>query len=272
MICWLNGVFCPIEQARIDPRDRGFLLGDGVFETLLAVDGTMLHANRHLARLSGAAELLGITIVFSESEISAAMINLLKENQLVSGRVALRLTLTRGVGARGVAPPLEVAPTILMTAVSAPPPPPHMRAMISSYVRNEKSISSRIKSLNYLDNVMARHEAVLQGVDEALMCNTNGDIACASTANLFMVADGALYTPSLNAGALSGIMRGIILEAALTQNVPIIEGPITRAALSRADEAFLSNALIGICPLIEIDGAPVGSGVTGPITRRLRLA
>lgn len=270
MICWLNGVFCPVEQARIDPRDRGFLLGDGIFETMLAVDGAVHHANRHLARLSGAAELLGIPIVFSESEISDAMINLLKENQLVSGRAALRLTLTRGVGARGVAPPLEVAPTILMTAVSTPPPPPHMRAIISSYVRNEKSVSTQIKSLNYIDNIMARNEALQQGADEALMCNSHGDIVGASAANIFIVTDGVLYTPPAGDGALPGIMRGIVMQAAMTQNIPLREASITRTTLAGASEAFMTNALIGVCPLIEIDGVSVGNAAAGPITQKLR--
>lgn len=270
MICWLNGVYENIEQVRIDPRDRGFLLGDGIFETMLAVDGAVHHAKQHLARLSGAAELLGIPMPFSNVEITDAMMNLLKVNHLTLGRAALRLTLTRGVGARGVAPPSEAAPTILMTVVSAPPPPVQMRGIISSYVRNEKSVSSRIKSLNYLDNILARNEAAQKGADEALMCNGSGDIVCASAANIFIAADGVLYTPPVGNGALAGIMRGIVMEAAMAQDIPYHEAPISRAALANASEAFLTNALIGVCPLIWIDGLPVGSGETGPITRRLR--
>ena len=270
MICWLNGAYENIEQARIDPRDRGFLLGDGIFETMLAVDGAVHHANQHLARLSGAAELLGIPMPFSNIEITDAMINLLKANHLTLERAALRLTLTRGVGARGVAPPSEVEPAILMTVVSAPPPPVRMRGIISSYVRNEKSVSSRIKSLNYLDNILARNEAVQQGADEELMCNSSGDIACANAANIFIAADGVLYTPPVGNGALAGIMRGIVMEAAMAQDIPYHEAPISRAALANASEAFLTNALIGVCPLTGIDGLPVGSGETGPVTRRLR--
>lgn len=270
MICWLNGVYENIEQARIDPRDRGFLLGDGVFETMLAVDGAVHHASQHLARLLGAAERLGIPISLSKTEIIEAMTGLLQENYLTSGRAALRLTLTRGVGARGVAPPPDPAPTMLITAVSALRAPDQMRAIISSYVRNEKSVSTQIKSLNYIDNIMARREAQQQGADEALVCNSHGHIVGASAANIFIVTDGEIYTPPVDDGALAGIMRGVVMQLAMAQGIALREVSITRTGLAGASEAFMTNALIGVCPLIEIDGASVGSGAVGPITQKLR--
>lgn len=270
MKCWLNGVLCPIEEARIDPQDRGFLLGDGVFETLLATDGGVLHGGRHLTRLFAAARMLDIPTPFAKLEIIAAMQRLLHENQLREGRAVLRLTLTRGMGARGLAPPPQARPTLLLTSIGAPPPPQQMRAVISSHVRNEKSISSRIKSLNYLDNIMARREAVQAGADEALMCNSQGNIAAASSANIFIVTGGVLCTPAVADGALPGIMRALILDAAQQRNLTLREGPITRAELASAQEAFLTNAVIGVCPLLEIDGIPVGAGAIGPITKILQ--
>lgn len=270
MICWLNGDLRPIEEARIDPRDRGFLLGDGVFETVLAVDGVVRHAARHLVRMSGACDLLGIAAPYPESDILAAMGLLLHENHLLGGRAALRLTLTRGAGARGVAAPAECKPTVLLTAHPAPPPPQNMRVIISTYVRNEKSISSRIKSLNYLDNIMARTEAVQRGVDEALMRNSKGNLASASSANIFVVAGDALYTPPVSDGALPGIMRSIVLEAASELKIPFREGSIATETLATAPEAFLTNALIGVCPLIEIDGGMIGNGAAGPITGKIQ--
>ncbi|MEQ1890788.1 MAG: aminotransferase class IV [Alphaproteobacteria bacterium] len=272
MICWLNGVLGPIEDARIDPGDRGFLLGDGIFETLLAVDGAVRHGPKHLARLSGASGILGLSVPYPKIEIMAAMLQLLHVNQLRLGRSALRLTLTRGAGARGVAPPAQAACTILLTAVSLPPPPLYMRAIVSSCIRSENSISSRIKSLNYLDNIMARKEAAQRGVDEAVMRNSAGNIASASSANIFVVADGALYTPAIGDGALPGIMRAIVLEAAAGLKIPADEGPLTPDGLKSASEIFLTNALIGVCPLIELDGAPVGTGAMGPVTGKLRLS
>jgi len=271
MKCWLNGVFCAVKDARIAPEDRGFLLGDGIFETLLAVDGEARHAGEHLMRLIGAARLLGIPLPYSQAAIVDAMQRLLRENGLQQGRAALRLTLTRGVGARGVAPPADAKPTLLLTAVSIPPPPSSLRATVSSYVRNEKSVSSRIKSLNYLDNIMARNEAMNRRVDEALMCNSSGNLASASAANLFLVTDGILRTPSVAEGALPGTTRARVLQAAAAQHIEVREGGVTRDTLKEAAEVFLTNALIGVCPLVEIDGNPVGRCVEGPLTHRLRV-
>lgn len=271
MKCWLNGALLPFEEARIDPRDRGFLLGDGIFETLLAVDGQVRHARRHLARLFAGAQLIGIAPPFAKVELAAAMVRLLHDNYLQRGRAALRLTLTRGAGARGVAPPLDAAPSVLLTAVPLASAPAQMRAIISSHVRSEKSISSRIKSLNYLDNIMARREAVQQGADEAIMLNSAGNLAAASAANLFLVQRNRLYTPSIEDGALPGVMRAVVIEAAARLNIPVHEGPVAPAALAGAAEVFLTNALTGVCPLIEIGGKPVAAGDTGPVTEKLRL-
>lgn len=271
MICVLNGKFCAIEDAHIDVRDRGLLMGDGIFETMLALDGVVRHGDRHMARMFDAAARLELSIPVEKTEIMDLLLRLLHENQLGAERAALRLTLTRGVAARGLAPPAQSAPTLLMTAVAAPPPPPHMRATLSAHVRSEKSICSQIKTLNYLDNVMARNDAARRGVDEALMCNGAGNIACASAANIFVVADGVLCTPAAADGALAGIMRSIVLEAARDMDITMREGAVTPGALASASEIFLTNALIGVCPLIEIDDRPVGAGVMGPVTKQLRI-
>ncbi len=272
VICWLNGALGPIEDARIDPGDRGFLLGDGIFETLLAVDGAVRHGPKHLARLSGAAARLNLSTPYPKIEIIATMLRLLHANQLRKGRAVVRLTLTRGVGARGLAPPPHAVTTLLMTASALPPPPQSLRAIISSCIRSENSISSQIKSLNYLDNIMARYESSQRGVDEAVMRNSKGNIASASSANIFVVADGALCTPAIGDGALPGIMRSIVLDAAAGLKIPAHEGPVGPGALTSASEIFLTNALIGVCPLIELDGNPVGTGAMGPVTEKLRLS
>lgn len=271
MICVLNGKFFSVEDAHIDVRDRGFLLGDGIFETMLAVDGVVRHDSRHLARLFDAAAQLGLSVPVKKSEITALLRRLLHENQLGEGRAALRLTLTRGIAKRGLAPPLQTAPTLLITAAAAPPPPLHMRAMLSSYVRSEKSICSQIKTLNYLDNIMARNQAAQRGVDEALMRNGAGNVACASAANIFVVTDGVLCTPMVEDGALAGIMRSVVLDAARDMDIAVREGSVTPGALASASEIFLTNALIGVCPLIEIDGSPVGDGGIGPVTGQFQI-
>lgn len=268
MICWLNGAWVDVEGARIDPRDRGLLLGDGIFETMLAENGGIRRLPRHLARLRAAAALIAIPIPHADEEIKAAMQRLLAENQLANGRAALRLTLTRGPGARGVAPPPHPAPTVLITAAAALPPPDQVRAIVSSQIRNEKSVSTRIKSLNYLDNVLARREASLRGADEALMCNSSGGLASASSANLFTVRGGKLFTPPPEEGALPGIMRAVVIEAARDLNIPLREARIEIASLAMAEEIFLTNALTGVCPVAEMDGRAIDPG---PVTQLLRL-
>lgn len=270
MICWLNGAFISVAQARIDPQDRGFLLGDGIFETLLAVDGVIKNAASHLARLNDAASVVAIDLPFSQSDMTDAMQRLLKENCLQSGRAVLRLTLTRGVGARGLLPPPDAVPTFLITAAAALPAPLSMRVIVSSFVRSEKSITARIKSTSYLDNILARREAQLRGADEALLYNTTGRLACASAANLFAVNSGVLLTPAVAEGALPGIMREEILRSARRLNIPAFETVIDREVLQSATEIFLTNALIGVCPVTHIDGRPVGAGETGLVTAALR--
>lgn len=264
MNCWLNGALLDVEQARIDPRDRGFLLGDGIFETLLAENGALRHARRHLARLHAAARLLAITMPYPDAEIIAALASLLDKD-----RIALRITLTRGTSGRGLAPPENPRPSLLITAAAAPPPPQAMRAVITSQIRNEKSLTSQIKSLNYLDNVMARREAMLRGADEAVLCNTAGRIACASAANIFIVRDNIILTPALGEGALAGIVRGIVIQAASGLNIPQHQTRLERADVLAADEIFLTNALIGVCPVLSLEGRAFAPG---PVTAILRDA
>jgi len=267
MICWLNGVLGDIEQARIDPRDRGFLLGDGIFETLLAEAGGVRRVRRHLARLRGAAALLDIALRYPDDEIIAAMQSLLSGNRLLQDRAVVRLTLTRGPGGRGIQPALQTSPTLVITADAAPPPPVGVRAVLSTILRNERSIICGIKSLNYLDNILARREAAARGAGEALLRNHGGGIAGASAANIFIVRDSTLLTPPLSEGALPGIMRGCVMQAANRLQLPLRETRIDLADLQAAQEAFVSNALIGVCPLLEFEGRAIAPG---PMTRALR--
>jgi len=262
MNCWLNGSLVDIEQARIDPRDRGLLLGDGIFETLLAENGAVRHLDRHLARLNAAAKLLSIPVAYGDDEIKSALGRLLDKH-----RTALRITLTRGVAARGLAPAENSQPTLMITAAPAPAPLAQMRVVVATHIRNEKSVTSRIKSLNYLDNILARGEAVQAGVDEAIMCNSAGHIACASAANIFVVRDQVVFTPALQDGALDGIIRGLVIEAAGALGMPLRQAHIARADMLAADEIFLTSSLIGVCPVVALAGRAM---VAGQITKALR--
>lgn len=272
MIVWLNGELVPVDEARIDPRDRGLLLGDGVFETLPASAGRLFRLADHLARMGRGADLLGLPAPPRDDDMKAAALATLAANGLAHDDASLRITYTRGPGPRGLLPRPTPETTLLITAAPAAPTPRPATAMVSSQRRNEHAPSARIKSLAYLDNVLARREAARAGADEGLMCNGGGALACASAANLFMVEDGALLTPPIADGALPGVTRAVVLGLAGAAGITTAETTIAPQRLGRAAEAFLTNSLIGVRPLVAVDGRTIGDGAPGPITRAIELA
>ncbi|MGQ9371524.1 aminotransferase class IV [Azospirillum sp. ST 5-10] len=262
MTVWLNGRLTAAEAARIDPADRGFTLGDGLFETMRVAAGRVRHRDRHLARLAAGAAALGIPMPYGADALADALARLVAAHGLAEG--VLRLTVSRGPGARGVLPPATPVPTVLITAGPRPPAAGPARAVIATVTRrNEHSPLSRLKTLNYLDSVLARREAAERGADEALLLNTAGRLAEASVATLFVVIGGRLLTPPVAEGALPGIRRAVILEGG-----DAAERPLAPGDLAAAEEAFLANSL-GIRPLVAVDGRPVGSGEPGPRTAAL---
>lgn len=272
MKVWLNGRLYPAHEARIDPRDRGFLLSDGVFETLLARGGGIVGLSEHLARMREGATLLGIPVSLGNASIEAAARATLAANSLENEDAALRITLTRGTGLRGLLPPESPNPTLLITAARVGTAPASLAAAISAHRRNEHSPSVRIKSLNYLDNILARQEATAKGAYEALLLNTAGALAGASAANLFLVEEGKLVTPGVRQGALPGITRATVIKLARKRGIPVREAKVEPQRLFTAAEAILTNSLIGLRPLVAVDGRPIGNGETGPLTRALQAA
>jgi branched-chain amino acid aminotransferase len=247
MTIWLNGRLLPDGMRAIDAADRGLTLGDGLFETLRARAGQPVLAERHFARLREGARLLDIPILHDEHVLAAEMAELLAASGIAEG--ALRLTLTRGPAPRGVLPPAEPRPTLLMTAAALPPPAGPARLILASVTRrNEHSPLSRLKSLNYLDNILARQEAAARGADDALLLNLRGAVTESSIANLFLVLDGALVTPPLADGVLPGIARGLMIE-----RCGAAERSILPEELARAEAGFLSNSL-GLRPIAAIEG------------------
>lgn len=270
MKVWLNGKTMDAREARIDPADRGFLLGDGLFETMLARKGRTVFFEEHLLRLMRGAETIGLALPYTPEELAEASLSLLDANGLRQAeRASLRLTLTRGPGPRGLALPSEPKPTVLIGAASAPPPPEHISAAIASPRRNPWSPSARLKALPYLDNVLAREEAREKGADEALMLDTGGQIACASAANFFMWEDDLLVTPPDNGAILPGIVRAAVLELAPGLGIDAREEEVTPERLARASGAFLTNSLMGLVPLSRVDGREVPAR---PMTARLAAA
>ena len=241
---WLNGEIFSAEMARLDPADRGFTLGDGLFETIAVRDGKILRLPAHLARLKQDCQILALP--FPITDFAAAILAVLESNQLEDA--VIRLTLTRGVAARGVLPPTNPSPTLMITAAPLPPTAASAFCIISSVTRrNEFSPLSRIKSTNYLDCILAKQEAAKHGADEAIMLNTTGKIAEASSANLFVLKDDVWLTPPLADGALAGIMRGEILAKLPNSR----EQSLWPDDLTKCRAAYLSSSL-GLRPIRQI--------------------
>ncbi|TWA91917.1 branched-chain amino acid aminotransferase [Azospirillum brasilense] len=261
-VVWLNGRLLPAAEARIDPADRGFTLGDGLFETIRVAGGTARHLDRHLTRLADSAALLGLPLPHDAAALADAADALIAAEGRSQG--VLRITLTRGTGARGVLPPADAVPTLLMTLAPAPPPAGPVEAVVARTTRrNEHSPLSRVKSLNYLDSILARQEAAARGAGEALLLNGAGRLAESSVANLFILRGGRLLTPPVAEGALPGIRRALILERGDAG-----EAPLAVTDLLGAEEAFLTNSL-GARPLLRVDGQAIGAGTVGAVTAAL---
>lgn len=261
MICWLNGKLQATELAHIPITDRGFLLGDGIYETIRIANGEAQCLSRHLARLHHGAHLVGMRDIDIDLEKGVSAV--LHANHLKTG--AVRITLTRGSGPRGLLPPAEPILTCLVTAFPAAPPLlPACVIMASRTRRNEQSPLAGIKSLSCLDNIIARIEAENAGADDALLLNTSGKIAEATAANIFAVIDGKIITPPLSDGCLPGITRIRILE------VGAQEASLTPEALIHAQEAFLTTSL-GIRPISELAGhaLPQATSISAQLTQLL---
>jgi branched-chain amino acid aminotransferase len=274
-LLWVNGKLLPVGQAALDPRDRGFTLGDGLFETMRATKGAVLRIEHHLSRLRAGAAVLGLSPLPEDEELSDASARTLAANELAEA--AVRLTVSRGVPARrGLLPEPEPRPSVVVHAEPFAGYPDELydrgvRAVVSGIARNERSPLARVKSLNYLDNVLARREAEARGADDALLLNTAGDLACASAANLLLLLDGALVTPSVASGALPGTLRRLVAaELAPKTGIEVVERAVRPEELHAAEEAFLTNALMGIVPLTEVDALAIGASVPGPVSLELR--
>ena len=257
---WLNGSF--EDTCKISSSDRGFLLGDGVFETLYATgktDVAVVFFNQHWQRLTRALNLVEIDIPYAANDILAACQHLIKRmlfenNNDQSQSFVLRLSVSRGNGGRGLSISPDEKPNWLLTATPCPPPPKSVSLHVSTLCRPSKNLTSRIKSLSYMDNILARKEAVQAGADEALLLNEKGHVSCAAAANIFVFENNRWVTPLISDGALDGIVRREILNMSKLDGVSIIEQSLTLAQVQEADHLFICNSLTGAVPVIEING------------------
>jgi branched-chain amino acid aminotransferase len=265
---WLDGALVDDEAARVSVWDHGFLLGDGVFETLRIYRGDPFALEEHLLRLRESAAEIGIRIP-EAAQLEAAARDVLRANDLTEAR--MRITVTGGSGppglARGGGPP-----TILVVALPLMPWPPTSTAVISRLRRDEQSPLAGVKTTSLAESVIAFAEARESGADEALLLNIAGDLCEATTANVFVVRRGAVETPALESGCLAGITRDHVLRLCVEHGIEAHERRLAPAALAEADEAFLTSSTREVQALVAVDGRPVGSGELGPLTRGLAEA
>jgi branched-chain amino acid aminotransferase len=274
-IIYLNGDLIPCSQAKLSPFDHGFLYGYGLFETMRSYGGAIFRLDRHLARLHHAAETLGIASKLTTLDLEKACHEVLRANNLAEAR--LRLTVSAGEGDITPNPATCGSITVFIVARRLVPLPPEnyergYAAVMSTWRRNSQSPLSRLKSTCYLENVLARQEAVTAGADEALLLSEGGFVAEGSTTNIFIAGGEMLVTPSTESGALHGITREAVLELAQSMGIMPLVKQVEPGELFKADEAFLTNSIIEIMPLTRLDDRPIGSGRPGPLTQRLMSA
>ncbi len=249
MKLWHNGELKNDTDPLFPFADR-IRLGDGVFDTMLAVEGKLIHPQLHFERLLHNASLLEIKVELSSSALEQIAQGLLTENNCVRSKYAVNTLIARGSGARGLMPPENPEPQIVMRAAPVPEDFPPVHAIIAETVRrNEGSPLSQIKSCNYGDNILALLEAREKGANEAIMLNNAGHVTCASASNIFMVRGGKLFTPPLSDGVLDGITRRLLIE-----RYNVSEKSLTAQDLKTAEGLVLTNSIRGAVPISTLEG------------------
>lgn len=271
MIIYFNGRLISADELVISPLDHSFLYGHGLFETMRAYNGRVFRLEKHLNRLRAAADYLHWPVLPTHAELKAAITSVLNSNQLTDA--SIRLTLSRGSGMPRPDPSScgQPAITVFASPLPSPLPPEGWCVATVTLQRNLSSPLVRIKSANYLDNILAKSEAKAQGAQEALILNTDGFVAEGSMSNLFFVTAGKLVTPDENSGILPGVTRKCIIELAQALEMPLEERQVKPAELTEADEIFLTSSVMEVIPVKMLNGCPVGRQqvVPGHFTTRL---
>jgi branched-chain amino acid aminotransferase len=273
MKIFIDGKYYNERDAKISVFDHGLLYGDGVFEGIRAYHGRVFKLKEHIDRLFCSAKAILLKIPMSHAQIMRATVETCRMNKIRDGYI--RLIVTRGVGTLGLNPNRCKKPSVVIVAdrIQLYPPSVYARGMEIVTVATTRNLHSAlnpaIKSLNYLNNILAKIEANNAGVEEAVMLNAEGFVAECTGDNLFIVKNGELSTPPLSAGALYGITRQTVIELAEEEGLQVCEPNLTRYDLFNADECFLTGTGAEIVPVVKIDGRVIGAGKPGPITKML---
>ena len=270
---WIDGKLVDKNDARVSVYDHGVLYGDGVFEGIRVYSGRIFECDAHLQRLFDSARAIRLSIPYSAAELKAAMEQTFKANSFVD--CYIRLVVTRGPGPLGIDPGKCPAPCVyiitdLVNIYAKELYEKGIAVIMSSVVRTHPlSLSPRIKSLNYLNNILARIEANDAGCPEAIMLNQQGNVAEATVQNVFAVKGGKVTTPPVTDGALDGVTRRVMIEICGRLSIPCTPQSIQRHDLYIADEIFLTGTGAEVMPVTRVDNRVIGSGEAGPITRRI---
>ena len=274
ILVYIDGEYYPKSEAKISVFDHGFLYGDGVFEGIRAYNGIVFKLKEHIDRLYSSARAIMLEIPLSKEEMIKAVLETLRKNDLRDAYI--RLVVTRGIGDLGLDPRKCPKPSVIIIAVPLLSLYDEEKrrkgiSMIVSWTRRDPvdATSHEIKSLNYLNSILAKIEANNAGADEALILDTNGYICEATGENIFIVKNGKLYTPPRTSGALPGITAGVIKRIATNLGHEVIERNLTVTELYEADEAFLTGTGAEIMPIREVNKRKIGEGKMGPITEKI---
>ena len=273
MKVYINGELFDQEEAKISVFDHGLLYGDGVFEGIRSYSGTVFRLKEHIDRLYHSAKAILLEISIGKEEMMKAVEDTLAVNGIKDGYI--RLIITRGVGTLGLDPNVCTdSQIIIITDKIALYPKEYyengLEIVTVSVIRNHPAaLSPRIKSLNYLNNILAKIEGLQAGCVEALMLNHKGEVAECTGDNVFAVRDGALYTPPNDAGILEGITRDAVMELAEDADMPVVECPLTKHDLYIADEVFLCGTAAEVVPVVKIDSRLIGDGKPGSVTKEI---
>ena len=271
LVC-VNGRTTSPEEATVPALDRGFLFGDSVYEVLWGHGGVLVQATEHFARLRASARRIHFEVPGDDAlwtrRIEAVAAG---AGATVDDELYLRLVITRGAGPLGLAVAAGLTPTYVIVVAPAHRPSPDerrrgLRARVADRLRvSARALDPGAKTGNYMNNLLALHEAKRAGADDAILLNDAGDVTEATTSNVYLVVDGRVVTPALDAGILEGTTRSRILALLRAEGRPIEERRVGAAELRRATEVFLSSSVRGVLPVVMLDGAPVGTGALGPV-------
>jgi len=270
---YIAGELVPKEDAKISVYDHGLLYGDGVFEGLRCYDGKVFRLAEHVERLFNSAKAIWLTIPMSPAEMSKAINDTVEANDIVDGYV--RVVVTRGAGSLGLDPNKCSNPQVIIIAdvISLYPAELYQQGLaivtVSVMRTHPAALNPRIKSLNYLNNILAKIEGLQAGCIEALMLNHKGEIAECTGDNIFLVRKGVLYTPPIDAGILEGVTRQAVIDLAVKAGIEVREVALTKHDVYIADEVFLTGSAAEVIPVVKVDSRAIGSGKPGPMTLEL---